>query len=284
METTKNQLRLYPDVNSLMSQAEAESQKSEANFVESTKLYFIARYFVAVYESRNHEIPIQVWNEYRNALDHYFRWQTSGADTDSNHLSKMQRHLLRACLDILKIFVHKTLTTATEWRNSYDRKVLELVDNGEFFYRIVALEREIGQFYETAKVLDAGLGDDDDENGHILNKYLEAAFMADTLLLELIDRQKDFLQAEKTLNQIHTAAHNLSIREHFKVHFWFYIMWTLATAVLSAGSTYFISEYKAEIKQGKEEVIGLFASKPIVESGNGLNQEKQNETLDVLEK
>ena len=80
---------------------------TDVNLQHSTRLYLYTRYFVVVFESRYGAIPIQVWNEYRNALDHFFRFQLDGGASEAqDHMQKMDGHLQRAALDILKIFCH----------------------------------------------------------------------------------------------------------------------------------------------------------------------------------
>jgi len=245
-----NQLILFSDKNELLTKAQEEADKADEIFKESTKLYFIARYFVSVYESRNYEIPIQVWNEYRNALDHYFRWQTaknnaSVEENPNSHIKKLERHLLRACLDVLKIFIHETLQTSHDWRDQYPKRVYHLVDNGQFYTDLVKSENNIGRAFEKGKMLDAGLGDDPVENGKVLDQYLETAFMADSLLFTLIYRQPDFIKAEASFNSIFKAAHNLSFVEHFKVHFWFYVAWSL---IIVGGGGYLKDNYWTQTK------------------------------------
>ena len=107
------QLMIYENKNDLLSAAEKQSSKVEKNYKHSTYLYFIARYFVSVYESRHGEIPIGVWNEYRNAIDHFFRFLTNEKGNINNQgvpcqLEKMEGHLQRAALDIMKILCHRT--------------------------------------------------------------------------------------------------------------------------------------------------------------------------------
>ena len=77
MAVNQGQINIFDTKEELLAEAQKQAQRvEEFNLKKATKLYFLARYFVAVYESRFSQIPIQVWNEYRNALDHYFRYLT----------------------------------------------------------------------------------------------------------------------------------------------------------------------------------------------------------------
>lgn len=240
------QLHIFSNKELLLLKAQQEAEKAKENLQSSTKLYFITRYFVAVYESRNHEIPIQVWNEYRNALDHYFRWQTTSIQDDNSHLKKMERHLLRACLDVLKLFIHKTIQSYDEHRKLYSKDVYDLVDNGGFYSDLINRAKEITSKFESAKILDAGLGDDGSENFIIIDHYLDAAFAADSLLLELMERENDFINAAKTLNFIHASAHKLSRFEHFLLH-------AFISFLFGVGG-WFFAPYLTDIKKYFEEI------------------------------
>ena len=46
---------------------------TQNNLKSSVYYYTIARYLVALFEAHSYSLPIQVWNEYRNSLDHLIR-------------------------------------------------------------------------------------------------------------------------------------------------------------------------------------------------------------------
>ncbi|MBE0491312.1 MAG: hypothetical protein IBX44_03560 [Sulfurospirillum sp.] len=95
-------IEIFKTKDELLQKAGEQSNKVEEKYKQSIFLYFIARYFVSVHEAKFGTIPIQVWNEYRNALDHFFRNLTNN---DPAHIGKMEGHIQRAVLDILKSIV-----------------------------------------------------------------------------------------------------------------------------------------------------------------------------------
>jgi len=216
--TESKQLIIFRDKKSLLEEANRECAKVGIEFQKSIKYYFIARYFVAIFESRNHEIPIQVWNEYRNALDHFFRSLTLQEKGDHTHLIKMEGHLLRACLDILKIFTHTTIETYESQRALYSKEVYDLIDNGKFYETIITQSNLISRNFEHAKLSDSRLGKSEIDDLEIIDNYLDAAFYADILMLNLISREMDCINAKQKLDNLYHSAHKKTTWEHLKIH------------------------------------------------------------------
>lgn len=233
--------RLFSNTEELIEAAKKAAKNSDPEFNQSVQLYFIARYFVSLYEARYGSIPIQVWNEYRSALDHFLRSQIG--NLDKAHLKKMEGHLQRAALDILKILVHSTLDSVKEWKNTFSVEIYELVDNGSFRPMLIYQESEARTSFEIAKISDAKLGEDAHYNNEILALYLEASFKADDLKLMLIGRQNDFIQAKLQYDSIHGCAHNLSIWEHYKVHILFYAGWSVTMYFLTPWIKAFLKSF-----------------------------------------
>lgn len=79
------------------------SRTAPAGFQRTMFLYYMTRYWVAVHEARYQEVPLQVWNEYRNAFDHFSRLMTAAGATveekiqnDERNSQKIESHILRA--------------------------------------------------------------------------------------------------------------------------------------------------------------------------------------------
>lgn len=154
----------------------------------------------------------------------------------------------RAALDILKIFVHETILTIEKWHSKYPIQIYELVDNGNFRSEFINLEENVRKSFEQAKISDSNLGDKGEDDDKVLKMYVKAAFIADSLKLLLIERQIDFMKAQSTYNSIHGVAHNHSKWEHFKIHFTFYVFWTLLTVFLTWGfGTDYIKDKRSEL-------------------------------------
>lgn len=243
-----SQLHIYSTRDELLEAANEQAQSTLPIYLESTKLYFIARYFVAIYESRYGEIPIQVWNEYRNALDHFFRHLTNinnrntlDTNDEDNNLHKMECHLQRAALDILKLLCHKTNETVEQKKVEYSVPVMRLVDNGKFLIKINDDLNKAVKLFETAKVSDLKLGGDAASNAKVLEIYLNAAFAFDAIKLTLSEKNNDILSAQESYNSISSRASNLSLSAQL------FIAFTILLIGLVAGpyATDYINNSKA---------------------------------------
>lgn len=106
MVSTQGSDYIFKTPAELLQAAELTSAGAEKSYCHAAYLYFIARFMVAVYEARMGRLPIQVWNEYRNALDHFMRFVTNPVDENTAQLSRMEGHIQRAVLDICKFFCH----------------------------------------------------------------------------------------------------------------------------------------------------------------------------------
>lgn len=154
------------------------------------RYYTIARYLTAVFEAHNFKIPVQVWNEYRNSLDHFIRsLVATESDIKDRQLRSTRGHLLRACLDIIKLLC----TSRDDWYKALKKSkaymTYALVDNGNFL-------RDLEEKYElarramiNAKTCDIHLGNDDSKDSDILDLYLNAYFAYENLYLLFHEKQ-----------------------------------------------------------------------------------------------
>jgi hypothetical protein len=226
---------LFMNQEELIAKAEELSENSESAYKNSVYLYFIARYFVLNYEAKFGEIPIQVWNEYRNTLDHFFRHITQ---KDTNHVPKMEGHLQRAALDIIKIFCHHAQDLLKDMPKQYRQEVLLLVDNGIFINKINNDRKYAEDLFVQAKMEDSRLGDDAQNNKNVLKSYLDAVFAFDQAYNYFEDKKNDIENAQNNYNAIHDKAAKGTFKEHMKTHFIFYVLWTIGVLGLSEGSKY----------------------------------------------
>lgn len=187
---------------------------------DSIEPYFIARYFVAIFEARNGQIPIQVWNEYRNALDHLFRYLVD-AEKDlatKSQIKSMQKHFLRAALDILKLHIHRTQDYLKEFSNKYNPRVLDLVDNGSFIKEYNRDLRNAEKLFEQAKIMDIELSDNHSDNSSVLIRYLDAAFASEKLREDIEQSIEKIAIAQSHYDGIDHKAHKHSFYEGVKIH------------------------------------------------------------------
>jgi len=215
-DNTNKLFALFESKEELLAEARGTADKVEDDFRRSLELYFIARYFVAVHESRYSKIPIQVWNEYRNALDHFFRSMT---DTqDAGHLQKMEGHLQRAVLDVLKLVIHNSKDNVEQIISKIDNEASTLVDNGNFLPSIKKKYRSAVSLFEKAKTEDIRLGDDAKTNDDVLTYYLDAAFSFDEISIEIFSRENDIDQAALRFDSIHRKGEVGGLIHHLKAH------------------------------------------------------------------
>ncbi|MBK6639240.1 MAG: hypothetical protein IPG34_17235 [Rhodocyclaceae bacterium] len=83
-------------------------QGHDVELKDGVNVYFLTKQVIALYEAQINYLPLQVYNEMRNALDHYMRAITFSGLTQPNerrrhHINKMTGHLQRALLDVIKL-------------------------------------------------------------------------------------------------------------------------------------------------------------------------------------
>lgn len=194
--------------------AEESSLRAPDDFRHSVYLYYIARYLVAVYESKFSELPIQVWNEYRNALDHFMRHLSKSNDDPhglGRHLGKMEGHLQRAVLDVSKLLcVHCHDAIDAEIKH-WGRDVLELMEGGDFYANTTKSLREVTELFEVAKINDSRLGHNSDVNRKVIDRFIESFFKFDAIHRALIMKGAVLSKAKAKLDDY--QATNEQIRE-----------------------------------------------------------------------
>ncbi len=171
----------YTSAEELLLGARKQADRSKATGYRRTiELYYIARYFVSLYESRDQKVPLQVWNEYRNAFDHFARHLTVASeidkDTDDRHLNKMEGHVQRAVLDVCKFLClyYDDYYKATVLQ---DLDTLRLVSNGHFLQEVNDTYRSAKAQLLRAKQSDSNLGEIPVVNNDVVSEYCAAVFL-----------------------------------------------------------------------------------------------------------
>lgn len=193
----------------LLDRAKEQAKKAPDEYRTSVELYYITRYFVSVFEARNHAIPIQVWNEYRNALDHFFRHITSNEYPEpSENLKRMEGHMKRAALDIIKLNCHKS----DEWLNDeiskYNTSAQLFIDNGTFIESFQKQREDAKKIFLKAKAEDYNFGLDSSTNKRILALYIDAAIAYEELMEMIINRTSDLQKAQIRYQEIAGTSEN----------------------------------------------------------------------------
>lgn len=195
-------------------------------------LYFLARYLVVIFETSFAGLPIQVWNEYRNALDHYIRHLTQQPADTTDHLRKLEGHVQRAVLDVSKLLCHKKYERLSTKISTESREALRLVDNGDFVTHLEnQLERALKEF-ETAKMQDLSLGDDAKNNREILGQYLDAYYAIAEAEEYWASKREAIQKATTHMSALKATAAHQSSREHVRDSLVAKFIWTVAGFIL----------------------------------------------------
>lgn len=157
-----------------------------------------------IYISRKRvgENPIQVFNEYRNALDHFVRFYSFGSRAD---IGRMSGHLLRAGLDASKMICRICMLDIAREIDKYGVQFLSVIYNSEevlgvrggrgkvSFYSAVNTMRQQGiEKFESAKRKDFELGRGGAGDLEVLKEYVLAVESFYTALL-LFEVNRDVL-------------------------------------------------------------------------------------------
>lgn len=149
----------------------------DAKLEPSIYYYTISRALVAVFEANSYKLPVQVWNEYRNSLDHIMRAAMANDETaKEKQLNSSRGHLLRACLDITKLLCTYTDDWFKGLKKSKAYFSYSLVDNGNFLRDLEHQYAIARNLMITAKTHDMHLGNDSTKDDAIVDLYLDAYF------------------------------------------------------------------------------------------------------------
>lgn len=163
----------------LFKRAEVQAGSVPPGYEPTVQLYYIARYMVSAFEARDQTLPLQIWNEYRNAFDHFARHLTATDDIlkedKHRHLNKMEGHIQRAVLDICKFL-------CIYFDDYYKQQVLckshflAHVSDGELLERANNIYVQAQAFLLKAKQADSNLGEEASTNSEIVKLYCDAVF------------------------------------------------------------------------------------------------------------
>ncbi|MDO8413866.1 MAG: hypothetical protein Q7S51_08785 [Gallionellaceae bacterium] len=205
-----------------------KADRAPSEFSQTAYLYFIARYLVVVYEVSFGQIPIQVWNEYRNAIDHHMRHITKRLSDTTDHVKKMEGHMQRAVLDISKIFGHDTMDMLNSNLEGLHKPSLIMIDNGTFLSNLENSFEDAKSAFINAKVLDVSLGDDAKHNSSIIGLYLDAVYSFTDIQRTIRNRRNDISDAKVRYDAMHKKSALEHIIEDLKAH----IIWAGITAIV----------------------------------------------------
>jgi len=225
----------------LVARAKAQSDLAPEAYRSIVELYYFARYFVSLYEARYHQLPIQVWNEYRNSLDHFVRHLTkSGLPPESErencridgHLRLMKGHIQRAALDILKFNCHETDRWFLRQANSDEENVLSGVNDGMFLRTFYELHKSAQEAFFRAKAEDSSLGENAKYNKEVISRYVDAAFKYEALRDHYENNLGNIAEARHRHEMIAQASANLSFGSSVKASLTANLIWATGSAIV----------------------------------------------------
>lgn len=148
----------YGDISvvQLLEKARLVAFQAQDPYKQIVEVYYIARYFMSWFESRETpEVPIQVWNEYRMAMDHFMRSLTSEEAENEAQLRRMDAHLQRAALDVLKLLFTSMSDSCGQFFKGYSAKAVNTLESGEFRTKATRLSDCAQLQYHKAKLMDS---------------------------------------------------------------------------------------------------------------------------------
>lgn len=148
-------------------------QKEE--YKEIAEIYLILKQVSSIYEAHSQVLPLQVFNEMRSALDHFFRSLVSiENDADSRvQLGRMKGHIFRAVLDTIKLCCDHYDKTIKSKHKIFSKKALGLVNNGEYIKEVTRLHETAYSLYEDARSKDLSINGQRTDHD-VINAYVMA--------------------------------------------------------------------------------------------------------------
>ena len=145
-----------------------------SKYKETVRIYFILKQISAMYEAESKRLPIQVFNEMRNALDHFIRSLIHPEDVnrESENIQQMNRHIQRAFLDTSKILCAFYDESSKEKHSRFSNEAIGYVQEGDYQKEFTRLQVMAHEMYTDAKLLDYSLGSDGEES--VRDAYINA--------------------------------------------------------------------------------------------------------------
>ncbi len=143
-------------------------------YKEIVRSYFILKQISAMYEAESKILPIQVFNEMRNALDHFIRSLIHPEDVEreAENIEQMRRHIQRAFLDISKLLCAFYDSSTKDRHLKFSDEAIGIVQEGEYQKEYTRLQVIAHEKFTEAKIQDYKLGTDGTQL--VRNAYIDA--------------------------------------------------------------------------------------------------------------
>lgn len=168
--TSKLQLRAEGYATTLASE--------DAHLKNVVELYFLTKQAIIFYDAKVSAIPTQIFNELRNALDHYMRSLILLNDEDESvsndeqrrlknkikHVDKMEGHLQRALLDVVKLGCARINEEVDKTHSRFGEKAVSAAKEGQYAIQVFGALNRAEDLLIEAKSTEAALGGNNDKN------------------------------------------------------------------------------------------------------------------------
>lgn len=166
---------------SLPEEASKSILLDDSEFKHAIYLYFLTKQVIAIYESKIERIPLQIYNEMRNALDHYFRSILIIEDNEEEqkkyrdkNIKRLEGHIQRALLDVVKLTCAAIIDNVRFKNKKFGEKAIMLVNHGEFYKELASLIKEAELSLVDAKYSEYIIGRNNKQDLDSTDKYLKA--------------------------------------------------------------------------------------------------------------
>jgi hypothetical protein len=186
-----------------------------SHFKKIVELYFVVKQLIIFYETKVNSLPTQVFNELRNALDHFVRSlillddlghasmdESKRAAYMKSQLSKMEGHLQRALFDIAKLGCGKIDEKISSDHKKFGTLAIARANNGEYAIDVFSLLDNAEKSLVDARNEEAKVGGENDLS--VRNKFIEA-FSAYVMVYDYHKRNLSALYWSRSSLYIYTV-------------------------------------------------------------------------------
>lgn len=142
-----------------------------SDYKQATFLFFCLKQVISWYEVENNILPIQLYNEIRNAFDHFIRGLVTN---EKEHIIKLEGHLQRGILDACKMICNFYKKKIIQVHKRIPKKAFHIISNGDYLKEFYTKETTSDYLYETARYNECLIGNDNNTNKDILEMYMKA--------------------------------------------------------------------------------------------------------------
>lgn len=140
------------------------------------EIYLLLKQVTSLYEAESKVLPLQVFNEMRNSIDHFMRSLITSGQPSESHIGKMEGHLQRGYLDVCKLLCYHYDNKTKSVHKFVTRAAVGMANDGEYVKEFTIKQQLAYKKFSDAKFEDYRLGDDHSEKS-VRILYLEAVLL-----------------------------------------------------------------------------------------------------------